>query len=173
MSDISWEILEPMYQAFLVIHVDAIWNPETKSAEERRFMREKTRIYLELVVRTSSWRLLSVSDTRDTLSRGIQGKLSDILILHRRLASVFWVPAPRIAWLLSVMRADQLYGFSGDEVRIRRVILRGKMASLYKYSKRLRQRVADRSASEEDTLAQGTAQIAAMSEGEDISGQDP
>jgi hypothetical protein len=66
-----------------------------------------------------------------------------------------------------------LYRFSGDEVWIQRVILRGKMASLYQYLERLRQRVADRSASEEDTLAQGAAQIAAMSEGEDISGQDP
>ncbi|KAJ7812309.1 hypothetical protein B0H14DRAFT_3478936 [Mycena olivaceomarginata] len=92
MSDISRDILEPMYQAFLVIHADAIWNPEMKSAEERRFMREKTRIYLELA-----------------------GKLSDLLILHRGLASAFRVPAPRVAWLLSVMRADQLYGFSGDE----------------------------------------------------------
>jgi hypothetical protein len=52
MADISWEILEPMYQAFLIIHADAIWNPETKSAEECRFMREKTRVYLELAVRS-------------------------------------------------------------------------------------------------------------------------
>ncbi|KAJ7737469.1 hypothetical protein B0H14DRAFT_3516287 [Mycena olivaceomarginata] len=139
MSDISREILEPMYQVFLVIHADAIWNPKTKSAEERHFMREKTRIYLELA-----------------------GKLSDLLILHRGLASAFRVPAPRVAWLLSVMRADQLYGFSGDEVRIRRVILRGKMASLYEYSERLQQRAADRSASEEDALAQGAAQMAAI-----------
>jgi hypothetical protein len=78
-----------------------------------------------------------------------------------------------MAWLLSVMRADQLYGFSGDEVRIQRVILRGRMASLYQYSERLRQRAADRSASEEDMLAQGAAQMAAMSESEDILGQDP
>jgi hypothetical protein len=46
-----------MYQLFLVIHVDAIWNPETKSAEERRFMREKIHVYLELAVRSSSWPL--------------------------------------------------------------------------------------------------------------------
>ncbi|KAJ7863040.1 hypothetical protein B0H14DRAFT_3444250 [Mycena olivaceomarginata] len=150
MADISRQILEPMYQSFLVIHADAIWNPETKSAEERRFLREKTRVYLELA-----------------------GKLSDILIQHGRLAADLRVPAPRVAWLLSVMRADQLYGFSGDEVRIRRVILRGKMASLYQYSERLQQRAADCSASEDDALAQGAAQMAGMSESEDISGQDP
>ncbi|KAJ7829801.1 hypothetical protein B0H14DRAFT_3465335 [Mycena olivaceomarginata] len=139
MADISRQILEPMYQSFLVIHVDAIWNPETKSAEERRFLREKTRVYLELA-----------------------GKLSDILIQHGRLAADLRVPAPHVAWLLSVMRADQLYGFSGDEVHIRRVVLRGKMASLYQYSERLRQRAADRSASEDDALAQGAAQMAAI-----------
>jgi hypothetical protein len=54
MADISREILEPMYQVFLIIHVDAIWYPETKSAEERQFMREKTRVYLELAVRSAS-----------------------------------------------------------------------------------------------------------------------
>jgi hypothetical protein len=48
MAHISREILEPMYQAFLIIHADAIWNPETKSAEERRFMREKTRVYFRV-----------------------------------------------------------------------------------------------------------------------------
>jgi hypothetical protein len=173
MSDISQEILEPMYQVFLVIHADVKWNPETKSAEECQFMREKTRIYLELVVRTSSWQLVQDCHVRDTLSHGFQGKLSDILIQHRQLAVEFRVPAPWVAWLLSVMRADQLYGFSGDEVRIRQVILRGKIASLYQYSERIRQRAADRSASKEDALAQGAAQMVAMSEGEDISGRDP
>ncbi|KAJ7813991.1 hypothetical protein B0H14DRAFT_3477383 [Mycena olivaceomarginata] len=64
------------------------------------------------------------------------------------------------------MRADQLYGFSGDEVRIRRVILRGKMASLFQYSERLRQRAADRTASKDDACAQAAAQMAALSEGE-------
>jgi hypothetical protein len=34
MSDISCEILEPMYQVFLLIHADVIWNPETKSTDE-------------------------------------------------------------------------------------------------------------------------------------------
>ncbi|KAJ7803364.1 hypothetical protein B0H14DRAFT_3487407 [Mycena olivaceomarginata] len=143
MADISWEILEPMYQAFLIIHVDAIWNPETKSAEERQFMREKTRVYLELA-----------------------GKLSDFLIRHERLAEDLLIPTPRVAWLLSVMRADQLYGFSGDEVRIHRVILRGKMASLFQYSERLRQWAADCTASEDDACAQAAAQMAALSEGE-------
>ncbi|KAJ7749753.1 hypothetical protein B0H14DRAFT_3513566 [Mycena olivaceomarginata] len=78
MADISREILEPMYQAFLIIHADTIWNPETKSAEERRFMREKTRVYLELA-----------------------GKLSDFLIRHEQLAEDLLIPAPRVAWLLS------------------------------------------------------------------------
>ncbi|KAJ7787480.1 hypothetical protein B0H14DRAFT_3505425 [Mycena olivaceomarginata] len=128
MADISREILEPMYQAFLIIHADAIWNPETKV--------------------------------------GGEGKLSDFVIRHERLAEDLLIPAPRVAWLLSVMRADQLYGFSGDEVRIRRVILRGKMASLFQYSERLWQRAADRTASEDDACAQAAAQIAALSEGE-------
>ncbi|KAJ7691674.1 hypothetical protein B0H14DRAFT_3531784 [Mycena olivaceomarginata] len=96
MSDISREILEPMYQAFLVIHADAIWNPEAKSAEERRFMREKTRIYLELA-----------------------GKLSDLLILHRGLASAFRVPAPRVAWLF-----DDYCGSPFGEVAYPRNFLR-------------------------------------------------
>ncbi|KAJ7319142.1 hypothetical protein DFH08DRAFT_819562 [Mycena albidolilacea] len=91
---------------------------------------------------------------------GVKGKLSDILIQHGRLAADLRVPAPRVAWLFSVMRADQLYGFSGDKVRIWRAILRGKMASLYQYSERLRQRAANRSASEDDALAQGAAQMA-------------
>jgi hypothetical protein len=47
------------------------------------------------------------------------------------------------------------------------------MASLYQYSERLQQRAADRSASEDDTLAQGAAQMAGMSKSEDISGHDP
>jgi hypothetical protein len=55
MADISRQILEPMYQSFLVIHTDVIWNPETKSAEEHRFLREKTHVYLELAVRSTSW----------------------------------------------------------------------------------------------------------------------
>jgi hypothetical protein len=38
--------------------VDAIWNPETKSAEEHRFLWEKTRVYLELAVRSTSWPLV-------------------------------------------------------------------------------------------------------------------
>ncbi|KAJ7803721.1 hypothetical protein B0H14DRAFT_3487081 [Mycena olivaceomarginata] len=135
MADISWEILEPMYQAFLIIHADAIWNPETKV--------------------------------------GGEGKLSDFLIRHEQLAEDLLIPASRVAWLLSVMRADQLYGFSGDEVRIRRVILRGKMASLFQYSERLQQRAADRTASEDDACAQAAAQMAALSEGADTSGGDP
>jgi hypothetical protein len=71
------------------------------------------------------------------------------------------------------MRADQLYRFSGDKVRIWRVILRGKMASLYQYLERLRQWAANCSASKEDVLTQGGAQMVAMSESEDILGQDP
>jgi hypothetical protein len=173
MAHISREILEPMYQAFLIFHADAIWNPETKSAEERRFMREKTRVYLELAVRSASCCHWPIADGRDDLSLGFQGKLSDFLIRHERLAEDLLIPAPRVAWLLSVMRADQLYGFSGDEVRIRRVVLRGKMASLFQYSERLRQRAADRTASEDDACAQAAAQMAALSEGADASGGDP
>jgi nitroimidazol reductase NimA-like FMN-containing flavoprotein (pyridoxamine 5'-phosphate oxidase superfamily) len=98
--------------------------------------------------------------------------LSDILIQHGRLVADFRVLAPHVVWLLSVLQAEQLYVFSGDEVQIHWVILRGKMASIYQYSERLQQQAADHSASEEDTLAQGVAQMVGMSEGEDISGQD-
>lgn len=63
------------------------------------------------------------------------------------------------------MRADHLYGFAGDELRIRRAILRGKMASLYQYSERLRLRAADR-ASEDDAVAQARAQMADLTDGE-------
>jgi hypothetical protein len=58
MADISRQILEPMYQSFLVIHADAIWNPETKSTEEHWFLWEKTHVYLELAVRTTSWQFV-------------------------------------------------------------------------------------------------------------------
>jgi hypothetical protein len=71
-----------------------------------------------------------------------------------------------MVWLLSVMQADHLYRFSRDEVQIQWVFLRGKMASLYQYSERLRQGAANCTASEEDAYVQATAQMAAMSEGE-------
>lgn len=67
-----------------------------------------------------------------------------MVVRYKALAAARRVPVPRVTWLKIVMDASQVYGFDGDEDPIRKAILYGKLASLFRYSKDLRQNVVDR-----------------------------
>jgi len=70
MTALTREVLEPMYQVFLVIHEDATWRSELKSKGERVAMRNKVREYLELAVRpVSSWSKFAFVTRRRFVSR--------------------------------------------------------------------------------------------------------
>ncbi|KAJ7604500.1 hypothetical protein DFH06DRAFT_1151147 [Mycena polygramma] len=72
--------------------------------------------------------------------RAMRERLSDMVIEYRELAEGHRIPVPRVSFLREVMRAESVYGFQGDEDMILRSILRGKLASLHRYSDKLRER---------------------------------
>lgn len=63
-----------------------------------------------------------------------------MVIEYRELAEGHRIPVPRVSFLREVMRAESVYGFQGDEDMVLRSILRGKLASLHRYSDKLRER---------------------------------
>ncbi|KAJ6542557.1 hypothetical protein B0H19DRAFT_1076646 [Mycena capillaripes] len=132
LAKISREVLKPLYQFFLLIREDFTCTPENKSKTERRVTRQRVREYLVLAVHFSIIRFL--------------GEFPDrfLVVSFSRLVRYRHMPIPRVAWLQVVMRADASYGFEGDENSVVRVILRGKLASLYQYSEMLRRDTFDR-----------------------------
>ncbi|KAJ7601448.1 hypothetical protein DFH06DRAFT_1352834 [Mycena polygramma] len=88
-----------------------------------------------MVTIPASLRSHSIRDYLDHAER-----LSDMVIEYRELAEGHRIPVPRVSFLREVMRAESVYGFQGDEDMILRSILRGKLASLHRYSDKLRER---------------------------------
>lgn len=78
-----------------------------------------------------------------------------MLITQKTLARAFRVPVPRVTWIKIVLRAEEAYGFAGDESSLTRAILRGKIASLYRYASELREHALEQYA-DEDNDARGT-----------------
>lgn len=66
------------------------------------------------------------------------------MVRYTALAAARRVPSPRVTWLKIVMDASQVYGFDGDQDPFRKAVLCGKIASLFLYSKDLRQNLVDR-----------------------------
>ncbi|KAJ6553766.1 hypothetical protein DFH09DRAFT_1318791 [Mycena vulgaris] len=114
--------LEPMVQFFLRIREEFSWTPESKSERERMMLRQCVRSYFDHAEH-----------------------VADIVIRYKDLAAAHRVPAPSVSWLQVVMRAENLYGFEGDNDTVLRCILTGKMATLFQYSTDLRQNAVDRS----------------------------
>ncbi|KAJ7601500.1 hypothetical protein DFH06DRAFT_1154013 [Mycena polygramma] len=75
------------------------------------------------------------------------------------------IPTPRPSWIRSVMAAETIHGFEGDEDPLLRTVLRGKLASLLVYADLLRQRhyarlVEPAGVPSEDTSAPGSRMAA-------------
>ncbi|KAJ6450853.1 hypothetical protein C8R47DRAFT_1084285 [Mycena vitilis] len=122
MASVTRQLLEPLYLAFIHVRDDWTWPIEARNPDERISMRKNTREYFELAAR-----------------------LSDLIIQHKALARDRRFPAPRVSWMQIVMRADAAYGFEGDEDAITRTILKGKLASVFRYADMLCHRAYERS----------------------------
>ncbi|KAJ7444145.1 hypothetical protein B0H11DRAFT_1931304 [Mycena galericulata] len=138
------EHLEPMVQYFLHIREDFSWTEQIKTADEKTALRQHLRSYLEhavsKVVREDfvRWQLM-----RDRIGN-LQGHLADIIIRFEDLAHADRIPCPKVSWLYLVIRAEQFYGFEGDEEGLLKIVLQGKLATLFAYSTALCQRSVDR-----------------------------
>ncbi|KAJ6465232.1 hypothetical protein C8R47DRAFT_1235984 [Mycena vitilis] len=117
MAKVSHDILEPMNHYLSCIREDFCPPEESKVPWKKRAMRCRIRDYLDHAER-----------------------LSDMVIEYRELAEGHRIPVPRVSFLREVMRAESVYGFQGDEDMVLRSILRGKLASLHRYSDKLRER---------------------------------
>ncbi|KAJ7605226.1 hypothetical protein DFH06DRAFT_1150619 [Mycena polygramma] len=117
MAKLSCDILEPMNHYLSCIRAEFCPPEESKVPWKKRAMRVRIRDYLDHAER-----------------------LSDMVIEYRELAEGHRIPVPRVSFLREVMRAESVYGFQGDEDMILRSILRGKLASLHRYSDKLRER---------------------------------
>ncbi|KAJ6536586.1 hypothetical protein DFH09DRAFT_1324616 [Mycena vulgaris] len=121
MHRLSSEHLEPMVKYFLRIREEFSWEPHTKTERERLDIRQFVRAYFEHAEH-----------------------LSDMIIRCAELAAARRIPCPGIRWINVVMRAENIYGFDGDEDTVFKAIMRGKIASLYRYSADLRKGAVDR-----------------------------
>ncbi|KAJ7685800.1 hypothetical protein DFH06DRAFT_1119183 [Mycena polygramma] len=117
MAKLSCDILEPMNHYLSCIRAEFCPPEESKVPWKKRAMRVRIRDYLDHAER-----------------------LSDMVIEYRELAEGHRIPVPRVSFLREVMHAESVYGFQGDEDMILRSILRGKLASLHRYSDKLRER---------------------------------
>ncbi|KAJ6524095.1 hypothetical protein DFH09DRAFT_1096251 [Mycena vulgaris] len=63
---------------------------------------------------------------------------------NKNLAAAHHIPAPSVSWLNVVMHGENVYGFIGDEDTVFKVIMRGKVAYLYRYSLDLRKNAVNR-----------------------------
>ncbi|KAJ7430428.1 hypothetical protein B0H11DRAFT_1943009 [Mycena galericulata] len=115
------EHLEPMVQFFLHIREEFSWSEETKSPSEKATLQRHLRSYLDHA-----------------------GHLSDIIIRFEDLAAAGRIPCPKVSWLYLVVQAEQLYGFEGEDEGLLKIVLKGKLATLFAYSTALRQRAVDR-----------------------------
>ncbi|KAJ7446851.1 hypothetical protein B0H11DRAFT_1929884 [Mycena galericulata] len=115
------EHLEPMVQYFLRIREDFSWTERIKTADEKTALRQHLRSYLDHA-----------------------GHLADIIIRFEDLARADRIPCPKVSWLYLVIRDEQFYGFEGDEEGLLKIVLKGKLATLFAYSTALRQRSVDR-----------------------------
>ncbi|KAJ6578755.1 hypothetical protein DFH09DRAFT_1077678 [Mycena vulgaris] len=134
MHRLSSEYLEPMVRYFLRIREEFSWEPHTKTEREHLDIRQFVCAYFEHADR---W--------IDSESDGIfQEHLSDMIIRCAELAAARRIPCPGIRWINIVMRAENVYGFDGDEDTVFKAIMRGKIASLYRYSADLQKGAVDR-----------------------------
>ncbi|KAJ7602015.1 hypothetical protein DFH06DRAFT_1153218 [Mycena polygramma] len=117
MAKLSCDILEPMNHYLSCIRAEFCPPEESKVPWKKRAMRVRIRDYLDHAER-----------------------LSDMVIEYHELAEGHRIPVPRVSCLREVMCAESVYGFQGDEDMILRSILRGKLASLHRYSNKLRER---------------------------------
>lgn len=144
MASVTRQLLEPLYLAFIHVRDDWTWPIEARNPDERISMRKNTREYFELAVSGFRRGASLVSDSSASFSVG-QARLSDLIIQHKALARDRRFPAPRVSWMQIVMRADAAYGFEGDEDAITRTILKGKLASVFRYADMLCHRAYERS----------------------------
>ncbi|KAJ7118194.1 hypothetical protein C8R44DRAFT_878818 [Mycena epipterygia] len=126
MKKVSRELLEPLFQFYIRIRDDFSWAESTKP-------RLRSACFGSESVIIWKWRICYV-----------QARLSDMILRYEEMAVSRRLPVPRVLWMQCVLRADSVYGFEGDKNWMIRDILRGKLASLYKYSAELREHVVDR-----------------------------
>ncbi|KAJ7064420.1 hypothetical protein B0H15DRAFT_958611 [Mycena belliarum] len=90
------EQLEPMLQYYVRIREQLVKSLKARPETDRNMTRQ--------------W--LLVSD--------VQGNLSNVIIWYKDLADARRIPTPPIPWLQIIMRAEQKFGFAGDEEPIPR-----------------------------------------------------
>lgn len=139
MAKLCHDVLDPMDHYLSCIRAEFCPPEESKASWKKRAMRVRIRDYLDHAVCVAIDGLRLFSDPGQIF----QERLSDMIIEYRELAQAHRVPVPRVAFLREIMRAESVYGFQGDDDMLLRAILRGKLASLHKYSDKLRQRAGD------------------------------
>ncbi|KAJ7448447.1 hypothetical protein B0H11DRAFT_1929113 [Mycena galericulata] len=121
MRKVTDEFLEPMAQFFPLIHSEYAADPSSKTERETSTIRQHIRSYMDHVE-----------------------QISDIIVRYHDLAAACRIPCPGAAWLHVVMEAEALYGFEGDEDPLSKVIMKGKLFSAYRYSRKIHQNAVDR-----------------------------
>ncbi|KAJ7601699.1 hypothetical protein DFH06DRAFT_1149870 [Mycena polygramma] len=137
MAKLSRDVLEPMSHYLSCIRAEFCPPEESKVSWKKRAMRVRIRDYLDHAVCVLE---LSSGYLFNPVRACFQEQLSDMVIEYRELAEGHRIPVPRVSFLREAMRAESVYGFQGDEDMILRSILRGKLASLHRYSDKLRER---------------------------------
>ncbi|KAJ7435083.1 hypothetical protein B0H11DRAFT_2257571 [Mycena galericulata] len=146
------EHLEPMVQYFLRIREDFSWTEQIKTADEKTALRQHLRSYLEhadieFPLRSVALELLAESRWPSTIfSCPACTPIAPLSPLEANIPShrADRIPCPKVSWLYLVIRAEQFYGFEGDEEGFLKIVLKGKLATLFAYSTALRQRSVDR-----------------------------
>ncbi|KAJ7073544.1 hypothetical protein B0H15DRAFT_957077 [Mycena belliarum] len=91
------EQLEPMLQYYVRIREQLVKSLKARPETDRNMTRQWLRSYMEHA-----------------------GNLSDVIIRYKDLADARRIPTPPIPWLQIIMRAEQKFGFAGDEEPIPR-----------------------------------------------------
>ncbi|KAJ7442566.1 hypothetical protein B0H11DRAFT_1932344 [Mycena galericulata] len=120
MRKVTDEFLEPMAQFFPLIHSEYAADPSSKTERETSTIHQHIRSYMDHVE-----------------------QISDIIVRYHDLAAACRIPCPGAAWLHVVMEAEALYGFEGDEDPLSKVIMKGKLFSAYRYSRKIHQNAVE------------------------------
>ncbi|KAJ7070251.1 hypothetical protein B0H15DRAFT_807218 [Mycena belliarum] len=120
------EQLEPMLQYYVRIREQLVKSLKARPETDRNMTRQWLRSYMEHA-----------------------GNLSDVIIRYKDLADARRIPTPPIPWLQIIMRAEQKFGFAGDEEPIPRATILARLS----YAAEIRREAIEYSRAKDGVIA--------------------
>ncbi|KAJ7078753.1 hypothetical protein B0H15DRAFT_804765, partial [Mycena belliarum] len=120
------EQLEPMLQYYVRIREQLVKSLKARPETDRNMTRQWLRSYMEHA-----------------------GNLSDVIIRYKDLADARRIPTPPIPWLQIIMRAEQKFGFVGDEEPIPRATILARLS----YAAEIRREAIEYSRAKDGVIA--------------------